>query len=987
MNLTALTAYELLKIEELKEIQTTGYILRHKKSGARVVLMECDDENKVFQIGFCTAPFDHTGAAHINEHCVLCGSELFPAKDPFVELAKGSMNTFLNAITYPDKTIYPIASCNDADFRNLMAVYMDAVFRPNTYKNEKIFRQEGWHYEVNEKGELIINGVVYNEMKGSFSSPDTVIDHEMAKLLFPDTPYAFVSGGDPEYIPNLTYEQFLDFHRKYYHPSNSYIWLYGKMDLAERLQWMDEHYLRHYEKTDFAGSALITLQKPFEEPIERTVSYSITPEEEQEGEATLTWNVCLGVPADNKEYEALKILDYVLISSVGAILPDVMAEHGIGSEVDGGFDNDMRQAVFSVIARDAKLSQKEEFLTLIRESIEKLVKDGINPKSLLAAITKAEFRVKEGNYGRYPKGLILALDAMDTWMYDDLAPFQRMTREPSFRALRQEVESGSGYFEKLLSEKFLKNPHALVLTAIPKVDLAEEREAAVKEKLAAYKASLSEEELQRIIREAEELKEYQEAPTPKEDLEKIPMIHVSDIKKETEHLPVKERSLALKDGRQVRFLTFEQFTSGILYASVRFEIRHIPLGELPYLSLYQNLIEMVDSPNYSYKDFPDELNIHTGGFGTSLNHYSDPNGKVRTELTFSFKCFYEEIPHALRLMKEQMSGLDLTNAKRIRDVMLEIRSSMEQAFQSSGERLAMDTAQSAFSEEKFRYDLTGRMAFYEFLCDLLDHFEEKKEEIGAKLKEMEQKVYFTDSALISCSADVEGIRLFEEALSEALLSLPKSGEETYDLTWSESDRAVKTAFVSAAQVNFTAQAGNLLQAGIPYHGALRVLSTILSYDYFWNRIRTQGGAYDSAAYFLRDGTACFTSYRDPNVRKTFEIYDQIPEYVASFEMDERELEKNIIGTISSLDQPKNPSAKAGAGIGLYLRGITEEQRQKERDQILSCTAEDVRSLSKAMKAVIDQNHISVVGTGSMIREAGDLFDVIRPLLGGAKEKE
>ena len=979
MNLTANTAYELLKTEELKEIQATGYILRHKKSGARVVLMDCDDENKVFQIGFCTAPLDHTGAAHINEHCVLCGSDLFPAKDPFVELAKGSLNTFLNAITFPDKTLYPIASCNDSDYKNLMAVYMDAVFHPNIYKNEKIFRQEGWHYEVSEEGELTINGVVYNEMKGSFSSPDTVIDTATRKYLFPDTPYAFISGGDPEFIPELTYEQFLDFHRKYYHPSNSYIYLYGKMDFSERLTWMDEHYLKDYEQADFTGSTLISLQKPFEAPRDEVVYYSITPEEEEEDSAVLSWNACLGTPADNKELEALRILDYVLISSVGAVITNTLIEHGIGSDVDGGYDTDTRQAVFSVTVRDAKASLKEEFLRLIRESVEELVREGLNKKSLLAAITKAEFRVREGNYGRYPKGLILALDAMDTWMYDDLAPFERMTREPVFAELRKEVEQGSGYFENLLQKKFLENPHVLILTALPKVGLTEEREERLRLRLAAYKASLSEEELEQIRREEQELKAYQQEPTPKEDLEKIPMIHVSDIKKETEHFPVKEQEITLADGRRIRAMTMEQFTSGILYATVRFEIRRIPFEDFGYLSLYQNLIEMVDSPNFSYKDFPDELNIHTGSFGSALTHSVGRDNRVHTELSYTFKCFYEEIPHALRLMKEQMSGLDFANEKRIRDVMMEIRSSMEQGFLSSGERLAMDTAQSGFLEEKYRSDLTGRVQFYEFLCDLLKDYDAKKEEIRRKMEEMEQRIYFTDSLRITASAEVEGLAAFEQALSEFLTFLPEGEGELSDLSWKRPEKPETTAFFSASQVNYTAQAGNFLDAGIPYHGAMRVLSSILSYDYFWNRIRILGGAYDSAAYFFRDGTIIFMSYRDPQVRKTFEIYESIPEYIAQYESDERELEKNIIGTISILDQPKNASIKAATGFGLAFRGVTEEERQRERDQILSCSLEDLRRQSKAVEAVIKQGYVSAVG-GTMIREAGDLFTDIRPLI-------
>ena len=405
MKLSELTAYELLGEQELKDIHSMGYILRHKKSGARITVISNDDENKVFYIGFRTPPEDSTGVPHIIEHTVLCGSDKYPVKDPFVELVKGSLNTFLNAITYPEKTIYPVASCNNADFQNLMSVYMDAVFHPNIYKHREIFEQEGWHYELeDEDAPVTINGVVYNEMKGAFSSPDDVLERLILNSLFPDTSYANESGGDPEHIPELTYEQYLNFHRKYYHPCNSYIYLYGDMDVAEKLRWMDEEYLGKYEQIELDSA--IRMQKPFAAPVEIVKSYPVASGEPLTDNSYLSYNVVVGTVLDKKLYQAFDVLDYALLSAPGAPLKQALIDAGIGMDIGGGYDNSTLQPVFSVIAKNANLEQKEQFLQVIRETLQAQVADGIDQNALLAGINSSEFRFREADFGQFPKGLL-----------------------------------------------------------------------------------------------------------------------------------------------------------------------------------------------------------------------------------------------------------------------------------------------------------------------------------------------------------------------------------------------------------------------------------------------------------------------------------------------------------------------------------------------------------------------------------------------------
>ena len=662
MTVESLKAYELIQKEQIPDLRSTGYLLRHKKTGARVALLSNDDENKVFNIGFRTPPSDSTGVPHIMEHSVLCGSTDFPVKDPFVELVKGSLNTFLNAMTYPDKTVYPIASCNDQDFQNLMHVYLDAVFHPNIYKEEKIFRQEGWHYELeSEDGEMSYNGVVYNEMKGAFSSPEDMLDREVMTTLYPDTTYYYESGGDPRHIPELTYGQFLDFHRRFYHPSNCYIYLYGNMDMAEKLEWIDEHYLSKYDRLDIDSE--ISLQKPFEQPVERIVDYPVSSEESPKGQAYLSWNAVVGTSLDADLYLAFQIIEYALLSAPGAPLKQALLDAGIGKDILSTYENGIAQPYFSVIAKNADVEQKDVFCKVIRETLEKITEEGFDRKALLAGLNYYEFRYREADFGNYPKGLMYGLQMFDSWLYDEKEPFLHLACLERFARFRD--QAGSGYFEDLVRKYLLENNHAALLVLRPVPGLEAKEQEYVKEKLKKYKDTLSRTEIKQVIKDAKELKEYQDEPSPQEELEKIPMLKREDIRREVE--PLANEVLDV-DGTTVLWQNIP--TSGISYIRLLFDADDLPDELVPYMGILKQVLGFMDTENYSYGELFNEINCHTGGISMAVNLYGNMREKERfcMKLEMKAKTQRSTVDFAFAMMREILQKTRFTDTKRLYEI-------------------------------------------------------------------------------------------------------------------------------------------------------------------------------------------------------------------------------------------------------------------------------------------------------------------------------
>ncbi len=972
MTIHDLAEYEILDEHRVEDVQSDGFILRHKKSGARIAILSNNDDNKVFYIGFRTPPEDETGVPHIIEHTTLCGSKKFPVKDPFIELAKGSLNTFLNAMTYPDKTVYPVASCNDQDFKNLMDVYLDAVFNPNITKYEEIFKQEGWHYELTGKDdELKINGVVYNEMKGAYSSPDEVLSSQIYRSLFPDNTYSKDSGGNPEYIPKLTYEAYLDFYHKYYHPSNSYIYLYGDMDVVERLEWLDKEYLSLYDYKKVNSE--INKQPAFDEIKNVEAQYSITMDDSQENKTYLSYNRVVGDTLDEMLYQAFDVLDYALVSSPGAPVKQALIDAGIGDDVYGSYDAGILQPVFSFVAKNANASQADEFESIIENTLKEVVKTGINKEALLAGINSSEFKFREADFGQFPKGLLFGLNCLDSWLFDDMKPFIHLECLGTFAKLRKAVDTD--YFEKLIQEYLLDNTHGSSVTVKPKRGLGNEREEALAKELSNYKASLSDEEIKKLIEDTEHLKKYQEEPSSDEDLRKLPMLTRADMKKNA--MPFSNIEDELLDVKVVRH---DIESNGIDYISFLFDAGDFAQSELGYLGFFTNALGLVSTEKYSYTDLANATNIYTGGISTGTA--SHPDIKDRNNFVFKFevklKVLEKNLDKALELMEQMLLSSDFTDTKRLGELVAQIKARLQANLSSSGHLVAAMRSMSSFSRYALYQDELKGIAFYRSICHIEKELSESPKSVSDKLAAIAKKLFARNRMLISFTGN-------NEAYGNAKPSLEKviAGFDKMSAIGNQAEvhfNTAKEAFIDASQIQYVAKTGDFICEGYEYTGALRLLRIILSYDYLWINVRVKGGAYGCMNTFLRSGESYFVSYRDPNLSDTLDVYDRIPEYIKSFSPDERDMTKYIIGTFSALDTPMNPEAKGSRSLSAYLEGITYEQIQKERNEILNAQPKDIRRLADLVEAVLKKDSICVIGNENMIKESAGLFENVEKLI-------
>lgn len=972
MTIHDLAEYEILDEHRVEDVQSDGFILRHKKSGARIAILSNNDDNKVFYIGFRTPPEDETGVPHIIEHTTLCGSKKFPVKDPFIELAKGSLNTFLNAMTYPDKTVYPVASCNDQDFKNLMDVYLDAVFNPNITKYEEIFKQEGWHYELTGKDdELKINGVVYNEMKGAYSSPDEVLSSQIYRSLFPDNTYSKDSGGNPEYIPKLTYEAYLDFYHKYYHPSNSYIYLYGDMDVVERLEWLDKEYLSLYDYKKVNSE--INKQPAFDEIKNVEAQYSITMDDSQENKTYLSYNRVVGDTLDEMLYQAFDVLDYALVSSPGAPVKQALIDAGIGDDVYGSYDAGILQPVFSFVAKNANASQADEFESIIENTLKEVVKTGINKEALLAGINSSEFKFREADFGQFPKGLLFGLNCLDSWLFDDMKPFIHLECLGTFAKLRKAVDTD--YFEKLIQEYLLDNTHGSSVTVKPKRGLGNEREEALAKELSDYKASLSDEEIKKLIEDTEHLKKYQEEPSSDEDLRKLPMLTRADMKKNAMLFSNIEDELL-----DVKVVRHDIESNGIDYISFLFDAGDFAQSELGYLGFFTNALGLVSTEKYSYTDLANATNIYTGGISTGTA--SHPDIKDRNNFVFKFevklKVLEKNLDKALELMEQMLLSSDFTDTKRLGELVAQIKARLQANLSSSGHLVAAMRSMSSFSRYALYQDELKGIAFYRSICRIEKELSESPKNVSDKLAAIAKKLFARNRMLISFTGN-------NEAYGNAKPSLEKviAGFNKISAVGNQAEvhfNTAKEAFIDASQIQYVAKTGDFICEGYEYTGALRLLRIILSYDYLWINVRVKGGAYGCMNTFLRSGESYFVSYRDPNLSDTLDVYDRIPEYIKSFSPDERDMTKYIIGTFSALDTPMNPEAKGSRSLSAYLEGITYEQIQKERNEILNAQPEDIRRLADLVEAVLKKDSICVIGNENMIKESAGLFENVEKLI-------
>ncbi len=961
----AMEAYEVIEKRKISDLASEGYILKHRKTGAMITLLLNDDENKVFYIGFRTPPKDSTGVAHILEHSVLCGSRHFPVKDPFIELAKGSLNTFLNAMTYPDKTVYPVASCNDKDFKNLVHVYLDAVFYPNIYKEEKIFRQEGWHYEMESvEDELSINGVVYNEMKGAFSSPDDVVEREIMNSLYPDVTYGLESGGDPEVIPELTYEEFLAFHQKYYHPSNSYIYLYGNLNPEEYLTFLDEKYLSAFDRLEVDSE--IGQQKPFSSPREIERTYSVMEDESVRENTYLTYNVSMGTCLDRKLYVALDVLDYVLCAAPGALLKQALIDKGIGKDVYSTMENGIYQPYFSVISKNAEEEQKGEFSATIEEVLTKAVKEGLDKKALAAAINYFEFKYREADFGSYPRGLMLGLKALDSWLYRKDLPFMHIEANQTFKELKDSIDSG--YFEKLIQTYILDNTHKTVMTVKPVQGLTTRKDNALREKLQAYQNTLSLQEKQEIVDQTAALRAYQEEESPREALETIPLLTREDLKKEAAPYVNEVRSAG---GTTILF--HDIFTNGIGYLNLVFDLKDVPAELFPYVGILKAVFSMVDTEHFNYRELFNEINIHTGGIKAVVNTYTNAEDMKKYKVGFEIrsKALYEKRDKAMELMKEILLTSRFDDTKRLYEIIAEAKSRMQAVMNDAGHSLALIRALSYFSPTAAVSEQIGGIPQYRLLEDLEKNFEDRKEELVNILKKLSGYIFRRENLLVDYTATREGYTGLEQSV--ICLSGELHDQKVEGMPFIPVLEKKNEAFMTAGQVQYVCRAGNFIDKGLPYTGALKVLKVMMGFDYLWNQVRVKGGAYGCMCNFYKNGDGYFVSYRDPNLEKTIEVYQEAADYIKNVKLDERSVTQFVIGAVSELDMPMTPAIKGLYSMGGYLTGLSMERVQKERDELLAVTEEEIRGLYRYVQAFMESDCLCVVGNGEKIKENRDLF--------------
>lgn len=959
--------YKLSYTKHIDDIGAEGFLYIHEKTGARVVVIKNDDRNKVFSIGFRTPPEDSTGVAHILEHSVLCGSKKYPLKDPFVELVKGSLNTFLNAMTFPDRTIYPIASMNDKDFQNLMEVYLDAVFNPNIYDKKEIFLQEGWHYHLeNKEDEIYYNGVVYNEMKGAYSSPEAVVTELTGASLFPDTQYGVDSGGNPINIPDLTYEYFLDFHKRFYHPSNSYIYLYGDVDIEQKLTYIADNYLNSYDYLEVDSK--IRVQEALKEVNYYKVDYSISKDEEREGKAYYSYNICYGFNTDIKKKLSMDILNYVLFNSPASNITKKFISSGFLSELNAYNIEEMQQAFVSIVASNCKVDSAKEFEDKLNELILEEVRKGLDKEALLGAINIKEFRYKEADHGSMPTGLMHMLEVYNGILYNDSDAFLHLEQAKIFDELKTLVDTD--YFEKLALNEVVNNNFKSIAEANPKKDYNTEVEAAIKEKLKKYKASLTDEELENLIDENEKLKKFQVEPTSDDDLNKLPKLSRNDLKEESEKLKIDIETFA---GRPAYF--HEYGTNGISYMKYYFEIgSDIDPAKL---SILTKLLGNLDTKKYTYSKLKNEINLNTGGIEFSVVDHIDNNGEVKVYLCAYSKCVDAKIEKTVDLLSEILFNTEFSDENRAKEILLALKSELENAIKESGHIYSYIQAASSFSPQMYVQNNKMGVGLYDEVNGFIEGFENKGKAYIENLGSILKDILNINTSFIDFIGEKEGYKKFKNETLKIYDNL--ANKEIKKAQWNKVSATSKMGIKTASQIQYVCRTGDFNKKGLKFTGALNVLRTILSYEYLWENIRVRGGAYGCMSNFTRSGIGYLTSYRDPNLSETNEVYNALPEWLEKFRADEDRMLKYIIGSLSTVDRPLTPKQSGETALMNYLTGVTYEDIQKERSELLNCTEKDIQNCAEHIRAILSMEAFCVIGNESKIEDNKDLFEKVRNL--------
>lgn len=959
--------FRVTRMSRIPEVDSDAYLMEHEKSGARLLYLDNTDDNKVFYICFRTTPDNSKGTPHIMEHSTLCGSRKFPLKEPFVELAKGSLNTFLNAITWPDKTMYPVASRNAQDFHNLMDVYLDAVFYPNCLKDPQILMQEGWHYELEDKkSPLIYNGVVYNEMKGALSSPEAIMEDCAMAELFPDTTYGVESGGDPDVIPSLSFREFTEFHRRFYHPSNSYIYLYGDMDIEETLRFIDEEYLSHFSR--HAVDSAVRLQSSFTRRKQLERSYGIAAGDDEKNKAIHSLYIAFPDQMSTAESMGLKILNYTLIEMDGAPLKKAVVDAGIGNDLTGSYSDSYRQPVWEIETTGSEPEMQQKFAQVLDSTLRTLALNGLDREMLAAALNRTEFTLRESDYQGRPKGLFYGVRAMDMWLYDR-DPMAALRYIEDLKTLREGISQG--FFENLLLKYVLKNNHQVLITMKAEKGLTERKNRETEEKLASYKNSLSDEQMDEIIASTRALKERQASGETAEALATIPILSRSDLKRD-----IRDEVLEEQQVNGITHLHYAAHTSGISYVNLFFPLYGLETEDISYAYLLANLLSGMDTWNHTYQELTRLSNSYTGGLTFSVNSYSraDDDSSYVPVFIVRGKALTARMKELTALMGDILNHTRFDDLSRLKEILMEEKADWDMSVFSRGHTLVMHRLLSYFSEtEKFRE--MGGLSFYYFLSDLVKRFDADGEKIAARLAEVSAKIFTRKNLFLQTVGDVEEKQKAEEFLPVIIGDMPE-GSAPVPARFHFPEPSVNEGILTSGKVQYVVKGGNFRHHGFTYTGALQVMETILRYEYLWKKIRVQGGAYGAFTQFALNGNSLICSYRDPNLRETVDAYGGIAEYLRNFSISDREMTKYVIGTMAPAETQYTPFMKGEQAMMFRFCGITREDRLRVRREIIECTQQDIRNLADLVDVVMKEPYLCVMGGEDKIQAEKDLFSHI-----------
>lgn len=960
----------LKEYSNIDDIHSKGYLFEHIQSGARLFYVNNKDDNKVFFIAFKTPPEDNCGVPHILEHSVLCGSRKYQAKDPFNELAKGSLNTYLNALTYADKTMYPIASRNQKDFMNMMDVYLDSVFYPRIYENKEIFMQEGWHYVLeNKEAPLTIKGIVYNEMKGTLSDPESILNNAISRSLFPKTTYGFESGGNPDDIPNLTYESFLNFHRKYYHPSNSYIYLYGNMEIEKQLKWIDEEYLSKFQKKDF--DLQIPLEDDFSSMVFLEDTFSVNTKKDSIRNTFLSYNVRIGKSTNPTLIFAWDILSYILLETNASPLKKALIDAGIADETECWFDSSSYDMVFSIITKKSEKENVSAFQNIVEKTLSNIVKNGIDKELIKATLNRWEFYLKEEHFGSRPKGLTYGMKLMKSWLHGK-SPIEPLCHWNHFQEVKT-LALTTNYFENLIETLILQNNNKSIVIVSPENGKQDYIEQKFLKEMKKIKNSLSESQIEQLVLENRLLKEYQSTPDSKEVINQIPFLQINEINKNAEILPTQK----VQEEYQMIFTPLD--TNGIIYSQLLFNTSCVPENLLHYASLLVHIVGKLDTMQYNFEQLPLEINFYTGGINLSNDIYSTSKQNYNSFITINGKFLKKNIKKAFNIIKTILFETNFNQKENLIKLIKSAKVTSENYLQNAPHLVGISRSMGHIAMGARMKEEVSGITFYHFLIKAEQEAERNIDILISKLKEVYSYIFTKQNIIIAVTCEESSLYHYNreiKQLYDMLLDKPSLKKQNYQFSLQNKQEGL----ISSFKVQYNIQSGNLEDYGYSYSGKLAVLKTILDLEYLWNSVRVQGGAYGCYCRFLRNGNAYFYSYRDPNIQKTYNTYEKMAVFLEKFCNTNVDLRKYILGAINAIDKPLGNEEKSDLVIARYLTGITPEMQQKERNEILTTTIDDMRKYILLLEKIMNQQNICTIGNNEVICKNKELFSEILPYI-------